>query len=177
MPLNLDDKKNIVEDLANVARKATSLVAAEYRGLKVEEMTQLRLEARKKGVTVRVVRNTLARRAFKGTSFECVEESLVGPLVLAFSSDDPGAAARIFRDFLKGHEHLKPKFLSFDGQALEAKQLGKLADLPTLEQALAQLMGVMKAPIEKFVRTLAEPHSQVVRAVAAVRDQKSSGSP
>lgn len=172
MALNLDDKKAIVDEVSQQAQQALSLVGADYRGLSVSEMTTLRAQARDAGVYLRVVRNTLARRAVDGTDFDCVKESLVGPLVLAFSNDNPGAAARIFRDFAKDHKALEVKMLSVGGKLLEASQLDAVASLPTYDEAISQLMSVMKAPIDKFVRTLAAPHTKLVRTFAAVADQK-----
>lgn len=174
MALKLEQKKVIVEEVAKVASSALSAVVAEYAGLTVTQMTNLRKLARENDVVVRVLRNTLARRAVEGTSFECMKDVLVGPLVLAFSMTDPGAAARLMQDFAKQNEALVVKSLSVSGQLLPAADLGKLASLPTRDQAISMLMGVMKAPIEKFVRTLAEPTSKFVRTVAAVRDQKQS---
>ena len=172
MALSLEEKKVVVEEVANVANEAFSVVAAEYRGLTVEELTEFRGKARETGVWVKVVKNNLAKRAFEGTEFECVNDDLVGPLILAFSMEDPGAAARLVRDFAKAHDKLVPRMAAVSGEKLEAADLGRLANLPTRDQALAILMGVMKAPVEKFVRTLAEPHAKLVRTVAAVRDQK-----
>ena len=172
MALNLEDKKAIVEEVSLHAKQALSLVGADYRGLSVSEMTQLRSVARKSGVYVRVIRNTLARRAIEGTEFECAKDALVGPLVLAFSKDDPGAAARVFRDFSKTHEKLKVQLLSLGGQLLAANQLEAVANLPTYDQAISKLMSVMKAPVDKFVRTLAAPHTKLVRTFAAVAEQK-----
>jgi len=170
--LKLEDKKTIVNEVSGVAKQAVSLVAAEYSGLTVGQLTDLRKSARNAGVYMRVVRNTLARRALEGTSFACIQEKLVGPLILAFSKDDPGAAARLIKEFVRTNEKLKVMALAIDNQLLPPAGLEKLASLPTREQAIAQLMSVMKAPITKFVRTLAEPHAMLVRTVAAVRDQK-----
>lgn len=172
MTLKLNDKKSIVTEVAEVAKQATSVVAANYSGLTVAQITSLRQSARHTGVHMRVVRNTLARRAFAGTKFACMDPVLIGPLVLAFSNEDPGAAARLFRDFTKKFEKLEVKALSIDGVLLPAKDLGRLASLPTRDEAIAMLMSVMQAPITKFVRTLAEPHSKLVRTFAALRDQK-----
>jgi large subunit ribosomal protein L10 len=172
MALNLQDKKALVAEVAEVAATAKSVVAAEYRGLTVGQMTELRSRARKSGVYVRVVKNTLARKALAGTSFESVGPKLKGPLVLAFSKDDPGAAARVVKDFAKANEKLKATLVSLGGQVLPAGELEKVASLPTREQALSMLLGVMKAPIQKFVGTLAAPGSKLVRTLAAVRDQK-----
>jgi large subunit ribosomal protein L10 len=172
MALNLEDKKTLVAEVNDVAAKALSVVAAEYRGLTVTQMTELRAKARAQGVYLRVVKNTLARRALAGTSFERVGPSLKGPLVLAFSKDDPGAAARLVKAFAKDHEKLVATLVSIGGDVLPGKDIERVANLPTRDQALAQLLGVMKAPIEKLVRTLAEPHAKLVRTIAAIRDQK-----
>jgi large subunit ribosomal protein L10 len=172
MPLNLEDKKALVTEVNAVAATAQSVVAAEYRGITVAQMTELRAKARGQGVYLRVVKNTLARRALTGTTFESVGSQLRGPLVLAFSKDDPGAAARVVKDFAKTNEKLVPTLVSIGGQVLPAKDIEKVASLPTREQALAQLLGMLKAPIEKLVRTLAEPQAKLVRTIAAIRDQK-----
>jgi large subunit ribosomal protein L10 len=172
MALNLEDKKTLVAEVNAVAVKALSVVAAEYRGLTVTQMTDLRAKARAQGVYVRVIKNTLARKALAGTSFEPVGPSLKGPLVLAFAKDDPGAAARVVKAFAKDNDKLVATLVSIGGQVLSGKDLEKVANLPTRAQALATLLGVMKAPIEKFVRTLAEPHAKLARTLAAVRDQK-----
>ena len=172
MALNLDQKKEVVAELANVAATAHSLVAAEYIGLTVSQLTELRKKARQSGVYLRVAKNTLVRRAVKGTEFECVEDALTGPMLFAFSKEDPGAAGRLIKDFSKANEKLKTRLVSIGGQMYPATHIDRLASLPTREQALSMHLGVMKAPIEKFVRTLAEPASMVARAVAAVRDQK-----
>jgi len=172
MALNLEDKKALVAEVAEVAAKAQSVVAAEYRGLTVSQMTELRARARKSGVYMRVVKNTLARKALAGTSFETVGPKLKGPLVLAFSKDDPGAAARVVKDFAKANDKLVATLVSLGGQVLPAKELERVASLPTREQALSMLLGVLKAPIQKFVATLAAPPAKLVRTVAAIRDQK-----
>ena len=172
MSLTYEQKKAVVAEVAEIAAGAHSLVAAEYSGLTVDELTELRRESRNNGVYLRVVKNTLARRAFDGTEFACVSDKLVGPLILAFSQADPGAAARVIKDYSKNHDRLVVKLVSVGGQALPASELARLASLPTRDQALSMLLGVMKAPIQKFVRTLAEPHAKMVRTVAAVRDQK-----
>jgi large subunit ribosomal protein L10 len=170
--LNLEDKKSIVAEVSTIAASALSAVAAEYRGLTVEEMTELRAKARNEGVYLRVIKNSLAKRAIDGTEFECMQDSLVGPLVMAFSQEDPGAAARLVKDFSKDHNKLVAKVLAVGGELLTADQIDRLAKLPNRDQAISMLMAVMKAPIEKFVRTLNEPHAKLVRTVAAVRDQK-----
>jgi large subunit ribosomal protein L10 len=174
VPLSLADKKAIVAEVGETAAHAHSAIAAEYRGLSVEEMTALRAKARNEGVYLRVVKNTLARRALRGTDFECMQPSLVGPMILAFSQDEPGAAARLVKEFSKEHEKLRVQVLSIGGQLLEGSELDRVANLPTREQALSMLMAVIKAPVEKFVRTLVEPHAKLVRTLAAVRDARQS---
>lgn len=172
MALNLEDKKAMVAEVSAVAAQALSVVAAEYRGMTVSQMTELRSKGRAAGVYVRVVKNTLARKAMAGTSFECLSPVLKGPLVLAFSKDDPGAAARVVKAFAKDNDKLVTTAVSIGGQLLSPKDLDKVASLPTRAQALAILMGVMKAPIQKLVGTLAATPSKLVRTLAAVRDQK-----
>ena len=172
MALNLEDKKALVAEVAEVAAKAQSVVAAEYRGLTVSQMTELRAKARKSGVYMRVVKNTLARKALAGTSFESVGPKLKGPLVLAFSKDDPGAAARVVKDFAKANDKLVATLVSLGGQVLPGAELEKVASLPTREQALSMLLGTLKAPSQKLVSTLAAVPSKLVRTLAAVRDQK-----
>jgi large subunit ribosomal protein L10 len=174
MALRFDDKKALVAEVATVAQSAHSVVAAEYRGLPVAKLTELRAKARANRVYVRVVKNTLARRAIAGTQFECVGDKLKGPLILAFSQDDPGAAARLIKAFAKDNDKLVPTLVSLGGKVLPGTDLERVASLPTKDQALAQLLGVIKAPIGKFVRTLAEPTAKLVRTIAAVKDQKSA---
>jgi large subunit ribosomal protein L10 len=172
MALNLEQKKAVVAEVAETANKALAAVAAEYRGLTVEEMTNLRAEARKGGVVLKVAKNTLVRRAVEGTEYECMQEALTGPLLFAFSMEDPGAAARLVKDFAKGHDKLIAKLVAVGGKLYDASELERLSNMPTYDQAISLLMAVMKAPVEKFVRTLAEPHAKLVRTIAAVRDQK-----
>ncbi len=172
MALNLEDKKALVAEVGAMAQQALSAVAAEYRGLSVAQLTDLRSKARAAGVYVRVVKNTLARRAIAGTSFECLSPVLKGPLVLAFSKDDPGAAARVVRAFSKDHDKLVPTAVALSGQLLTARDLERVASLPTRAQALATLMGVMKAPLGKLVGALSAVPSKLVRTLVAVREQK-----
>ena len=174
MALRLEDKKLLVKEVNAVAGESVSAVAAEYRGLSVSEMTELRREARNAGVYLRVVKNTLARRAIEGTDFECMQDTLKGPILLAFAKDDPGAAARIIKAFAKEHAALQAISLSAGGQLLPATDLGKLADLPTLDQARAMLLGVMMAPMSKLVRTLAEPSAMLVRTLGARSKQEAA---
>jgi len=171
MALKLEDKKTFVKEVSAVAGESLAAVAAEYRGLTVAEMTQLRKEARNAGVYMRVVKNTLARRAIQGTDFECMGTTLKGPLLLAFAKDDPGAAARVIKDFAKEHEALKAVSLSAGGQLLPASDLAKLAEMPTLNQARAILLGLLVAPITRLVRTLAEPPAMLARTLSARAEQ------
>lgn len=172
MSLNPEQKRTIVAEVAEVARRAHSAVAAEYTGLSVPQLTLLRDRARQAGVYLRVVRNTLARRAVEDTSFACMREGLSGPLILAFSQEDPGAAARVFDEFTRGNHRLVVKLVSFGGKLLDAGALKSLASLPTREQALARLMATMTAPVAQLARTLAEPYARLARVMAAVRDQQ-----
>jgi len=172
MALSIEQKKAVVAQVAEVAQRAVAAVAAEYRGLTVEDMTDLRAKARASGVYLKVAKNTLVRRAVEGTGFECMQESLTGPLLLAFSMEEPGAAARLVKDFIKSNDKLITKLVAVGGEVYDASELERLSSLPTYDQAIAMLMGVMKAPIEKFVRTLVEPHTKLVRSFAAVRDAK-----
>jgi len=172
--LNLDGKKAVVEEVAAIAAKAHSAIAAEYCGMTVAELTELRKTARETGVYLRVVKNTLARRAVTGTEFECMQEGLVGPLLLAFAMEDPGCAARLIGNFAKDHDKLIPKVVAIGGQVYGPSELSRLSSLPTRDQAISLLMSAMKGPIEKFVRTLAEPHAKLVRTVAAIKEQKAA---
>jgi len=172
VPLNLEDKKSIVAEVSAIAAEAHSAVAAEYHGLTVDEMTELRATARNSGVYLRVVKNTLARRAFEGTDFECMSDGLVGPLVLAFSQEDPGSAARLVKDFAKDHDALVTKMVSIGGEMLAPSELNRLASMPTKDQAISILMSVMKAPTEKLARTLKEVPGKLVRTVEAIKQAK-----
>jgi large subunit ribosomal protein L10 len=174
MALRLEDKKALVAEVNAVAAESVTAVAAEYRGLSVAEMTTLRKNARDAGVYLRVVKNTLARLAINGTDFECMQDTLKGPLLLAFAKDDPGAAARIIKDFAKEHDALKAVSLSAGGQLLPGSDLAKLADLPSLDQARSMLLGVLMAPMSKLVRTLAEPSAMLARTLNA-RAQQEAG--
>ncbi len=170
--LTLEDKKAIVADVALRAQAAHAAIAAEYRGLTVADMTELRSKAREAGVYLRVVKNTLARRALEGTEFDCMRQSLSGPLLLAFSGEEPAAPARVLTDFAKAHDQLVIRVVALRGKLLEPGDAERLAKMPTKDEAIAMLMGVMKAPVEKLVRTLAEPANKLARTLAAVRDQK-----
>jgi large subunit ribosomal protein L10 len=170
--LSFNEKEAIVAEVAEVANSALSVVVAEYTGLESTDMDDLRAKAREGGVYIRVVKNTLARRALEGTEYACLQESLVGPLVMAFSQEDPGSAARVVKDFAKENDKLAVKALSIGGQLLEASELDRLAKLPTKDQAISMLMSVMQAPITKLARTLNEVPGKLVRTVAAIRDDK-----
>jgi large subunit ribosomal protein L10 len=161
--LTLEEKKAIVAEMSVVAGSALSAIAAEYRGLQAADIAQLRAEARKTGVYLRVVKNTLARRAVEGTEFSCMQSALAGPLMLAFSQEDPAAGARLLRDFAKSNDKLVVKAIAMGGKLMGPGELDALAKMPTRNQAISLLMAVMKAPVEKLARTL-----------AAVRDQKQS---
>ena len=172
MRLTLEAKKEIVSEVAAVAANAPAAIAVEYAGISVTELTKLRRAAREAGVYVRVVRNTLARRALENTKFACMRDKLTGPLLLAFSHGEPGSVAKVIRDFAKGHEKLTVKVIALDGKLLQPSDLGALASLPTKQQAISMLMGLMQAPVTLLARTLAESHAKLVRTIAAVRDQK-----
>ena len=167
MALNLDGKKAVVEEVAQYAAKAHSAVAAEYRGLTVTELTELRKTARETGVYLRVVKNTLAKRAVAGTEFECIQDALVGPLLIAFSMEDPGSAARLISNFAKTHDKLITKVVAIGGQSYGATELARLASLPTRDQGISLLMSVMRAPVEKLARTLAALRDQMEEQEAA----------
>ena len=172
MTLTLAGKKAVVKEVAEVASRAISAVVADYRGLTVNQMTQLRADARKAKVYLRVVRNTLTRRAFENTEFSCLSEKLVGPLFIALSLEAPSDAARLLKDFAKTFDKLEGIALSVGGRLYGADQLNLVASLPTRDEALAKLMMVMRAPIEKLARTLSEPHAKLARTLVAVKNTK-----
>lgn len=164
MTLRLEDKKEIVAAVNQAATGAFAAVVADYRGLTVGQLTQLRTQAREKQVYLRVVRNTLARRAFDGTSFANLNDALVGPTIIALSQseNDMGAAARIFQDFMKDNPKapLEVKALSLDGKLYGAKDIDVVAKLPNREQALTMFASVLQAPISKFARLLTSVKEQ-----------------
>jgi len=172
MALTLSKKQAVVTEVAQVAATALSAIAADYRGLSVEQMTALRVEARKADVYLRVVKNTLARRAIAGTSFACMQDGLVGPLVLGFSLSDPGAVARVFKDYLKTHDKMQVKLVAFGGKLLAPNDLSALASLPTYSQAMGQLVAVLQAPIVKLARSFNAVPTKLVRTLQAVRELK-----
>ncbi len=172
MALRLEDKKAIVADVNEAAIGALSLVVADARGVNVSDMTDLRKKAREAQINLRVVRNTLAKRAFEGTDYECVNDLLVGPSLFGFSMEDPGACARLFKDFAKENDKFDIKALAVGGEVLDGSKIDVLANLPTRDQALAQLASVIIAPVTKLARTLNEVPASITRVMAAVRDQK-----
>lgn len=172
MALSLAQKERIVAEVAEVAKSAHAAVGAEYRGLTVAQLTKLRVEARKAGVYVRVVKNTLARRAVEGTAFACMQDGLTGPLVLAFGTEDPGSVGRVAEAFAKEHDKFQVRLIAVSGKLLPASELGRLAKMPTRDEALSQLLSVMKAPVQKLASTLNEVPSKLARTLAAVRDAK-----
>lgn len=164
MALNLSQKQEVVAEVAEVASKAHSLVAAEYAGVTVSQLTAMRKKARETGVYLRVVKNTLASRAVAGTEYECVKDVLVGPLLYAFSTEEPGAAGRLIKEFAKGNDKLQAKVVALGGQLYPASHVDVLASLPTRDQALAML-----------ARVLSEPAAMFARAVKAVADKQGGG--
>ncbi len=172
MPLNLTQKKELVADLANVAAKAHSLVAVEYIGLTVEQLTELRKQARHNGVFLKVAKNTLIRRAVVGTDYACAESQFSGPLMYAFSLEEPGAAGRLVKEFAKANTHFKPRLVVVGGKAYPASHVEVLAALPTQEQALSMLLNVLSQPATMLARLLAEPVLQLARVTHAVGRQK-----
>jgi large subunit ribosomal protein L10 len=172
MAMKLDQKQEVVAEVNQAANSALSAVLSDYRGLTVSQMTTLRAKARESGVYLRVVRNTLARRAVAGTEFECLADALVGPTLLAFSQEDPGAAARLLKDYAKQFEALEIKALAVGGRMYGPEEIDRLAKLPTRDEALAILMSVMKAPVAKLARTLNEVPGKLVRTIAAIKEQK-----
>ena len=164
MALNLTQKQDVVAEVAGIAAKAHSLIAAEYAGITVSQMTAMRKKARENGVYLKVVKNTLASRAVAGTEYEVVQDKLVGPLLYAFSIEEPGAAGRLIKEFAKGNDKLQAKVVAVGGQVYPASHVDVLASLPTRDQALAML-----------ARVLAEPASMFARAIKAVADKQGGG--
>ena len=176
MALRLNQKQDIVSEVNREAGEALSAVLVDYRGMTVSEMTDLRRRARGDGVYLKVVRNTLARRAVQGTEYECLNDALIGPTLLAFSRGEPGTAARLLKDCVRDYDALTVKALAIGGELLDAGQIDRIAALPTREEALAILMAAMQAPIAKLARTLGEVPGKLARTLAAIRDAKESGS-
>lgn len=171
MSLNLDDKKTVVAEVSAEVANAQSIIVAEYRGLGVVDLTVLRANARKSGVYLRVVKNTLVRRAIAGTPFEGLSAQLVGPMIYGISRD-PVAAAKLLNDFAKGNDKLAIKIGAMPNYVMDAAGVKALASMPSREELLSKLLGTMQAPITQFVRTLNEVPTKFVRGLAAVRDAK-----
>ena len=172
MPMRIDDKKIAVEELNEVANKAVSAIAADYHGTTVSELTKLRQEARDSSVHLKVIRNTLAKRALNDTKFSCFEDLLVGPTMLAFSLEDPTSAAKLVNNFTKVNKNFQVKGLSLGDSLLELSKLSAIANMPSRDEALAQLAGILNAPMTKFVSILNQVPSKLVRTLQAVKDQK-----
>ena len=176
MALKLEQKQQIVAEVNEVAASALSAVVADYRGMTVAEMTTMRAKARESGVYLRVVRNTLAKRAVEGTEYACLDEAFIGPTLVAFSQEDPGSAARLLKDYAKDLEALEVRAVAIGGEAYGADQIDRVASLPTLDEARSMLMSVMLAPVTKLARTMNEVPGKLARTVAAIRDQKQAES-
>ncbi len=172
MPLTLQQKQTVVSEVAEAAAQAHSVIVAEYQGLTVGEMSQLRVKARESNVHLRVVKNSLARRAFEGTDYGCLSDALQGQMVYAFSMEEPGGAARVLKEYADANKKLVVKLIAFGGELLDPSEIKRLASLPTYDQAISLLMAVMKAPVEKLARTMKEVPGKLTRTVAAIRDQK-----
>ncbi len=172
MALTLEQKKQVVAEVSEVAANAYSVVAAEYHGIEVGQMTDLRNKAREKGVVLKVIKNSLAKRAFEGTNFECMADNMTGPLIFAFAMEDLGSAARIVYDFNKEHKLLDAKIVAVGGEAFGPEELERVSKLPTRDEALSMLMATMKEPVTKLARTMKEVPGKFVRTVAAVKDAK-----
>lgn len=172
MPLTLQQKQAVVSEVAEAAAQAHSVIVAEYQGLTVGEMSQLRVKARESNVHLRVVKNSLARRAFEGTDYGCLSDALQGQMVYAFSMEEPGGAARVLKEYADANKKLVVKLIAFGGELLDPSEIKRLALLPTYDQAISLLMSVMKAPVEKLARTMKEVPGKLTRTVAAIRDQK-----
>lgn len=172
MALTLEQKQKVVAEVSEVAANAYSAVAADYHGMEVSQLTELRNRAREKGVVLKVVKNTLAKRAFEGTKFECMSDSMTGPLLLAFSMEDLGSAARVIFDFSKENKALETKLVSVGGELFGPNELERVSKLPTRDEALSILMATIKAPVTKLAQTLDAVPSKFVRTVAAIKDAK-----
>ncbi len=173
MSLKLEEKKAVVAEVSKQIENAQTMILAEYRGVGVQEMTNLRTEARKSGVYLKVLKNNLVKRAVENTAFSSLSEDIVGPLVFGIS-EDPVSAAKVLNNFAKDNESFVIKTGATPNEKMDVKAIKVLASLPSREELLAKLLGTMQAPIAKFVRTLNEVPSKFVRGVAAVRDQKSA---
>ena len=171
MSLSIDQKKAVVSEAVRIFSAAQAAVLAEYRGLSVAQITELRSEARNNGVDIRVVKNTLARRSVSGTPFECLSDHFVGPVLIS-SANDPIAVAKVVSKFAKDHEALKIMVGVMNGDLIDKSTIQMLAKMPSRDELLATLMATMNAPLEKFVRTLNEVPGKLVRTIAAYRDSR-----
>ena len=172
MSLSIEDKQSVVKELNTIASSSVSGAIADYSGLNVAEITELRTKAREAGVYLKVVKNTLSKRAFSDTSFECLVENLKGPIIIAFSEDDLASPARLFKNFSKEYEQLQTVGLAIDGNTFPATDLDRIAQLPTKQEAYSTIANLLQAPIEKAVRTLKEIPSKFTRMAVAVKDNK-----
>ena len=172
MPLRIEQKKAVVEELHSIASSSVSAAIAEYRGLNVAEITELRTKARESGVYLKVVKNSLSKQALTGTSFECLTQALQGPIIIALSADNLASPARLFKDFGKDYKHLKTVGLAIDGDVFPSSELDRIAKLPTRDEAYSTIVGLMKAPIEKALRTLNEIPVKFARLILAVKESK-----
>jgi len=170
--LGLEAKKEIVAEVNDVASRALSVAVAEYRGMEVADLTELRVKAREQGVYLRVIRNTLAKRALSDSKFDGMDDALKGPLIYGFSLDAPGGAARLFKDFSKENDQLKVTALSIGSGLLGPEKLDAVASLPTRDEALAKLLATFKAPVGKFVQTINEVPSKFARVLTAIKEKK-----
>lgn len=175
MALLKENKVEIVKKLNEVASSAVSVVGVDFSGVSVNEVTALRAEARNQGLYLQVVRNTLTKRAISGTNFECISDSLKGPILLAFSTNEPSAPARLFKEFAKKNKNIEVKILALSGQLCNVSDIDKIASLPTKEEAISQLMSVMQAPVVKLARTLKETYTGLARVMSAVAEKKKEG--
>ena len=171
MSLKLEEKKAVVAEVSKQIENAQSLILAEYRGVGVGEMTNLRAEARESGVYLKVLKNSLVKRAIEDTPFSSLSEDMVGPLVFGIS-EDPVAAAKVLSDFADKNDLFVIKSGAMPNEKMDVSAVKALASLPSRDELLAKLLGTMQAPITKFVRTLNEVPSKFARGLAAVRDQK-----
>ena len=172
MSLNIEEKQSVVQELNTIASSSVSGAIADYSGLNVSEITELRTKAREAGLYLKVVKNTLSKRAFSDTSFECLTENLKGPIIIALSEDDLASPARLFKNFSKEYEQLKTISLAIDGNTFPATELDRIAQLPTKQEAYSIIARLLQAPIEKAVRTLKEIPTKFTRMAVAVKDNK-----
>ncbi|MDD9858605.1 MAG: 50S ribosomal protein L10 [Gammaproteobacteria bacterium] len=174
MSLSIDQKKAVVSEVSEALASARAGVLAEYRGLSVAQLTDLRVQARRRGVWVRVIKNSLARRIITGSDFECLSEHFTGPVILS-ASEDPVAVAGVAADFAKENEHFKITAGVMNGELIDLRMIGNLAKLPGRDELIAQLIGAMRAPLQNLVATLNEVPARLVRTVSAIAQSKDAG--